>query len=951
MSNLNSRKRPSSLSLLVFILLISMVKLTDLNASCTCGGSPTGTIGDGSNMPKAISGYVPGNGIITSGCYIVKGFVYLDINILITGGRFEMEAGAEIRVPSGKKLTIRNVTDNGGIYGCDALWRGLNITTGGTLEMNGTIIQDAQYAVKASGTANIMINNNTFLHNYIGVYIPTTGTNAIHNVRLNAFSNTFDAPAIGGIYGLLRFSGYSGISPSTNSRAFAGFEINNANIQIGSLVAGYFGTNTVQHMRVGVYAKNSTIQCDYLTASNLIPYYSNRDYTGPDGIGILAFNTTLVASHNTISNCLGGITGNGSWLKDIYDNEIYSIDVGILDRGAFNSPTIINNSIQYFRNRGIEISKANSLIYPMISTNSPISTNGTSPTTNYNSVGIKLNLVGNRSIGGVLEYNDIHIHSNGTGIHNNAVTNIGSGFNDVRFDDLSQTATLGIGILHTDSKDCFVIDNSVIVEDEFENITCFYSEVTPNTIYCCNGVSGATNGYVFSGNCRRLNCFSHNVIDGEETGVYLDYSSVIGKQFDRGNNWNDDNYSLASAIGLTNAIILYESKFYIESCDQPLWPPTILPTQADCGPGWFTLSDGESEDCNEDSGCDPIFLSPDHDVSFAPLDSADILVSRGQFKSGEFGFSLDYESRKSLFERMWFDPSSHSQNAYIDSFYSASSSSTIADFNNIARKIDTLLQYSNIELDTIESIVSKLAITRDTMRILDSLFYLSANLTDSTQYITLRDTSMGLLDSLTLYYQQVLRDYKTRVLSGKSALIYLNSIITPINKIDSNEQIVNDLYLTQLMEDDFHYDSMQGVLLLSVAKQCPREGGSIIYKARILYQIVKDTLFDDSSCKLAPTVVRSNKDKTNNIEIIYSPNPAHNSITLELIDLKQNEEFSIAILDLNGRDKFTQKITNPKSRNVTLTIPDNLYGIYIATIKGKDDEILHKQKLVFVGNR
>jgi len=154
-----------------------------------------------------------------------------------------------------------------------------------------------------------------------------------------------------------------------------------------------------------------------------------------------------------------------------------------------------------------------------------------------------------------------------------------------------------------------------------------------------------------------------------------------------------------------------------------------------------------------------------------------------------------------------------------------------------------------------------------------------------------------------------------------------------------------------LMEDDFHYDSLQGVLLLSVAKQCPREGGSIIYKARILYQIVKDTLFDDSSCKLAPTVVRSNKDKTNNIEIIYSPNPAHNSITLELIDLKQNEEFSIAILDLNGREKFTQKITNPKSRNVTLTIPDNLYGIYIATIKGKDDEILHKQKLVFVGNR
>lgn len=255
---------------MLLIILLSSISLHSLYASCTCGGSITATIGDGGSTPRPITNYV--SSPITSGCYVVKGYIYLTSDFVILGGRFEMESGAEIRVPSGKTLTIRNVTSNGGIYGCDNLWRGLNITSGGTLIMTGTTIQDAQYAVKATGAARIFINDNSILHNYVGVYVPSVG-GTMHNLNFNIYDNLFDCT---NGPGSLRLSDYSGMSPGSSGKAYAGFEINAANAKIGSNSNPLNQANIIKHMRVGIIGKSSNLQCYNTEISDLIPYLTNR---------------------------------------------------------------------------------------------------------------------------------------------------------------------------------------------------------------------------------------------------------------------------------------------------------------------------------------------------------------------------------------------------------------------------------------------------------------------------------------------------------------------------------------------------------------------------------------------------------------------------------------------------------------------------------------------------
>jgi hypothetical protein len=939
---INPIKDFNYLALLIFLLGGEILFSQGGGPGCRCNNSPSGTIGITGSTTN-INSYVTNP--VSGGCYIVKGIVQININILISGSEFQFEEGAELRVLSAKTLTVTGSS----FHGCDKLWRGLNVLSGGTLAISSTYVQDAQYAIKAAGTANIMANGNHFLYNYDGIFIPTTGGSGFNNVRFNVYSNIFDSPNTGSGAGLLRLANYSGISPDPNGRSFAGFEINYANVTIGSQVASFFGSNTIQNMRVGVYGKYSNIDCYYLTISHMIPLNSNTQYTSPEGVGILAYRTTLRCYFNSINDALAGIAGSFSWLRTIFNNDITNIDVGVIDQNSQNSATITYNDITNFRNRGVWITRQSSLTFPMIGHNL-IATYGTSATSiGYQTVGILMDMVGAGAFGSVIEYNEIHVHSNALGIHNNSGYNIGTGYNEVTFDDDSETAILGIGIAHTDSRNCFIIDNTVTATEYFENITAFSSDVVPNTQYCCNHAEGIVNyGYAFSGDCRKATGFTHNETVGHTCGVWLAASSVIGAQPNMGNMWYTDTYLDSAAHSNCNPIDRAQSKFYVETCSQPLWPPSIFPYQGNCpNPGWFNPADGSSQDCGEYSSCNPLFLLPDHEISFSDIDDGDEAVARGILGTGDYGFTLDYESRRHLFERMSIDPSSHSVNGYVDSFYSATSSSNIAEFTAIAFEIDTLMSYTTAEQDTLDGIILRMNVWRDSIRKLDSLFYLAANATDSSNVIAYRDTAFGKIDTLMIKYQTISEAYKTRVITDKAAIIYQNSLITPGNIIDTNEQIVNDLFLAQLMEDNYLFDVTQAADLLSVADQCPREGGSIVYKARALYRMVYDSLWDDSACKDTFMLVRSNKHNSiNNDGFTFAPVPAKDELFLEIGSINNSNPITIEIFDMTGRMVYQEIIKTPILGKINIPLKVHLAGIFTGVVK-RDKDLLFKQKLVF----
>lgn len=932
-----------NLSFLVIIMNQAFV-LGQIGSGCNCYYSPTATIGV-TNDTKDITLYV--SSPITSGCYIVKGIVEISSDFIISGGEFQMEEGSELRIKSGATLSVSSVTSNGGFHGCDKMWRGFNVLSGGILSLKNSKVMDAQYAIKASGTANIMANTNTFHHNYVGLYIPPAVGNGINNVRLNVYANTFDSPDLGSGAGYLRLPGYNGMSPNPNGRSYAGFFINNANVIIGSQFTSFFGPNTIQHMRVGVHARYSIIHCNYMDISNMIPMNGNTQYTAPEGTGILVFKSTLRASNNTIDHAIVGIAGVYSKLVQIDHNDISYVDVGIIDQRAEHAPTITYNDISYFRNRGIWATNQASLTYPMIGHNT-ISTNGTSATSGYQTVGIILDMIGEFLYGAVIEYNEISLHPNAIGIHVSSGFNIGTGFNEITFDDYTaESLKLGIGIAHSDSRNCFIIDNTVTAGQELDNITAFSSDVVPNTKLCCNTAVNANYGFAFLGDCRKSQGISHNITDGKTCGLWVGESTVLGLQIDRGNIWNSDSYNLAGACNNSTFDLVRQSLFYVENCTSDLWPPTIC-NQTGCDGPWFWVSDGSSEECNEDSQCDPLFLSPDRDVQFSPIDTGDETASRGLLNSGTYGFALDYESRRHLYERMCIDTSAHNKNSYVDSFYTATQSNNIAKFTNISFEIDTLMTYQSEEQDTLESIFNRIPFIEDSIKTLDSLFSIATTATDSSNVIALRDTAFGRIDSILLRYLEVSAAYRSRVLTEKDSIIYWNNLITAANKIDSNEQIVNDMFLAQWLEDDFEFDSSQKAQLLSVAQQCPREGGGIVYKARSLYRMVADSLWDDSACKDSFLLVRSvvkERVKMDKINII--PNPSSHSLYMNITDLINDDPLVVELYDISGKLKDTRTISPPTKGQTDLSDMINRSGIFTMIVR-RGKEIVYRQKQIII---
>lgn len=898
-------------------------------AGCNCNvQNPTivGTRGTTTNF----SSYYP-SGILGSGCYVFRGTVQMDINVLISSCTLEMEAGSEIKILSSKRLTI---TDNL-IYACDTLWKGITVSSGARLWGSGNDIYDAQYAINAAGTANVTLYNNEFYHNYVAFYILPTGTQtSVHTVRLIFQNNIIDNPSImSGGTGLLRRPNYSGISPDPNGRAFAGFDVNNANLVIGSksLASPYY-RNYISNVMVGVRGLFCNLECHRLIINNMLNHGAgNRNYTEPEGIGILVRDCRLQATRDTITNALGGISGFRSWLSDISRNEIAYVRAGVHDFASMNSPEIGHNEIHHVSNIGIEVEFPLSLIAPLISYNI-ISTDGTSPTESF-MLGINLEFLGARALGAVISWNELYLHSKSNGIDIRDCVNIGVGYNIVTYNDDSETTYSGVGIIHNDSRDGFVIENDVIASSGFNKIVGFHSINTGNTRFCCNYTSGTDYGFNFVGPCRRTNGFGHNEIRGLSAGLRLASSTMMGSQFDKGNLWYGSfptaSYYMGAAVNAGNNRDIRSSWFFVETCDAPLWPPTIYPSQNCDGnsSNWFRVSDGSSEECHEDNLCDAEFLAPDRELEFANIDEGDEFLARGQMAGGDYGFSLDYEGRRQLLERLRLDAGAHNQNSYVDSFYSASTGSSYAELMEIAFDIDTLLSYSGSDLEIIDELNVGFCAASDSIRVLDSLITISGNSTDSTNAINLREAQLVETDTLLLELLELWDEHLTTIIADKEDLMDANDTLDAANIIDSNEVVVNDMYLTMLGETDFSFNSTQAAEILDVAEQCPRLGGVIVYQARALYKLYASQTYDDYDCLDTSMVIRQKTDRSSNLHFIVKTNPVQEHI---IVQLKVGEISSPMVLELcniHGQVLSRQPVIHDKNhqRIDVINVQDGMY--------------------------
>jgi hypothetical protein len=153
----------------------------------------------------------------------------------------------------------------------------------------------------------------------------------------------------------------------------------------------------------------------------------------------------------------------------------------------------------------------------------------------------------------------------------------------------------------------------------------------------------------------------------------------------------------------------------------------------------------------------------------------------------------------------------------------------------------------------------------------------------------------------------------------------LNDGILPINTIETNITVFNNLYLKKHLTETYEYSVEEMDVLLQIAEQCPLSGGPAVYQSRnfimALTSLVSNFSDDCNTAGKAPSLQRNHS----NYAFKLYPNPSNAFVTVEYKSLT-NEKGSLSIYDLTGKLKVEYVLDQSGKMSFDLAFLNN--GIY-----------------------
>ncbi|MBK8564848.1 MAG: PKD domain-containing protein [Saprospiraceae bacterium] len=534
--------------------------------ACPCGPGGLNIGAPGQTTLLSSLGF---NGWLPSGCVAVDGTLVIDQGLYVLWSEFKMQPGSQIIITSGNILNVGISAFNG----CEQMWKGIKVESGGTLLSGYNAIRDAQFGVHALGGSKLWVQNTYFDKDYVGIYGEGGGITLLNNLSGNQFiCNGSLLPP------------YSGQTPAPAGKTYAGIALNSVNgFSVG--VEGNAGTvNTFTGIHNGIVAINSTFNAHNCNISNMIGTGdSGTNIWANYGKGVLMLNCPqgTVTRNRIITNDRGVACWNSN--AKVNQNKIGSTITGILFRDAPNKNLEANYNGINASWTGVQITRcspANKLmvLYDTITNN-----------VNYApAIGVAssyVNTEGNASISNnIIKANGgshgISLTSSWTfKVNDNSIKSLGSGVDFA-------------GLHFWNSKHCQVRNNKVVGPNVL-GYNGIYAYNTPDMLYCCNNVGFTRNGVRFQGGCDETR-LGTTQFGNHFHGLRYDGSGVTGKQEWMGNSWNANclDYD-ASHAG--DALL---SPYFVS--------PDQVPNDADpsiASGDWFTVLQKTSPTCGSWSNC------------------------------------------------------------------------------------------------------------------------------------------------------------------------------------------------------------------------------------------------------------------------------------------------------------------------------------------------------------
>lgn len=834
---------------------------------------------------------------------IVNGTLTIDQDYFFYNVEAFIDTEGKIVVKNGVQFRLINSH----LQGCNDLWYGIVLETGGHISAVTNIIEDAAYALYTFGApvnsqvgiASAYMVGNTFLNNFISLYVPKGSSGVPQNVNFTAIgANTFDCP---GTLKPTSLESESGL-PDIGQKSFAGVWVAElTDIAVGN---SGLGTNVFRNLANGIYAERTKLTVDNSIFEHIVytqeyafqwPPFATGSGIHVDGKGGSGFSLTQTglgmdqSSTVTFLDCLRGIYVLNAAVSAT-QNYMQEVSSGILVSQALNN--VVNTSYNRIEatSRGILLAQND---YPL----AVISVTGNNITMDNSSYGKAIVVYESlkEKAAASITSNVITMNDGIGGIEMIAVKETDLLNNNIT---LSDASSLAYGIKLQSCKSGLLEENQIYGADvNMENVIGIDVFSTPFIKYCCNKVFDTDIGIQFEGMCQSENYFAANEFNNHNIGLRLGNSTVIDVQIHRGNKW--ENLSIPFGAIHSQFDIAINSRFEVNSDDATFGgnsnylPLNIQPSD------WF---DDNTDVFNDVPLCGNCMFTLIKRIT----EFDDKLANDAPSLDNYIG-AVRWHAERNLYEKLQVEPILIVPGSAVDSFASLAQTTPIGSFYSLDQGKAALWTMDEASLLQWNTNVSDMQLLIDGLRENDNLL-LTANPTDSAtivqEKLVLLDQLAVLLDTHNTLNNSVISDTQ----SDAANLLNDNSNISTVTIFETNEQVVNDIYLQTVPYGISEFSATEQSDLSAIANQCPIEGGDAVMQARsLLLSFVDETLvFDDETlctntqAQGSPQVYGLNNEYT---EVEYSifPNPADESVTLFLKNAFEQAQM-LKVYDISGKE-------------------------------------------------
>ncbi len=889
---------------------------TDPNQSIP-GLSVTSTALDGGNPSQ--------NSYNNSGkCIAIKGHLLIDnnFNLSISGGEMRMQPGAKIIVKKGARLELKGVKGGDasqptqlGVHGCEQMWRGIVVESGGTLSLSGKIIQDAEFMANISGGSGANMSSfhaggNDFDRNHIGIRV-SGGITQPFPFSQNKFQATSQMLPV-----------YSTGIPNWHPlRPFVGIDLHNTIFTVGQ--SGIASSENLFHgLRNGITTYKANLGVYFAKFTKIIGGlgYTQQPNWGDNlsGLGIGA-RGGIVTVHDAI---FGGEGSNG-WRAisttiaklEAKRNDMYDITSGI-----FATPGLMTSSIVIEENKfsvnfpswgfgqaAFIISGTAPSATIKIKNNNPVRVRGTGPAILLLNNGLVANpdlrrVSGNHIFKESRDYEGIMVDNSGRW------TIDGNFVNCSGFPDLPAFSGRTRGIFLSASDYCYLTDNDVraldgsLVGTSMMGIELLGSD---HCTLCCNTTDKSTWGNYFMGNCDPAYLRAAQMYD-HYNGLYCDgIGTVIGDQDWNGNRWYGtyDLPGIAAVHGGSQQNI-EGSEFRVEPpMTSTLWPNFYWPDDPDY---WFKSSQlGSSGDCSQ---CPPLppaaYPDPPRDLT----DNEKRIAGDTYASAHPNDRTTQREGERGLYREMKAHSYLYGQDLGVNQFYTAASTGAIGQLYEVENQTAQLGTASVSSQNRSAEIVHILDSLAQVCNNIDLLYASAQNATDSTALMQQKQALFTAAQPLLEEWVGIHDALAASVSAAVPNILSLNNAITANDLWSANRKTVNRIFIETIAQGNYTATAQQLSDLLPIANQCMLLGGDAVPQARALYNsFVEEPLtFDDADlCGLNTSGRGASEERgMSAAKIAYKaniiPNPAQDRFAIQVQGATPDAILRVEIVSISG---------------------------------------------------